>query len=122
MAGNNNNSGSVFMNWHDSILQNLTKVQLKGIYELGKRPRFPDYITEPDIYSIENIAERFDVDISEYDLKKPREYKKAKGKIEAKIDKILFEDLKPQDPFVEMMENENIDMNEQDIDNQIGDQ
>lgn len=118
MAGNNN-GGSVFKNWHDSILQNLTKVQLKGIYKLEKLPRFPDYITEPDIYHIENIAERFGVNISEYELKGPRQYNKAKGKIEEKIDEIIFKDLKPEDPFAEMIKNADIDMEEKDIDSQV---
>ncbi len=119
MADNNSNSGGVFKNWHQVQLQNRSKPLRKDIMTLMNLPRFPDYITDPDVYKLENIAAKRDVETEGKDLKHVKTFYRVKGRVEQQIDEILRDDLKPQDPFVEMAKNEKTKMREDDIDNQV---
>lgn len=115
----NDNSGGVFKNWHNVQLVNLSKPLRNDIITLMNLPRFPDHITGPDIFKLERIAGKYNVQTKDKNLKDVRTFYRVEGDVEEKIDKRLREELKPRDPFVEMMKDADVKMNEGDINNQV---
>jgi len=100
--------GSVFAQWHKDVRRLYVKV-IKALFEeLKGLPRFPGsgIIMDDEIDKLKSMCETFGVEIDDnINLKDVSQFLLTKGKIYRKIKEILEKELKPEDPWISLLEN-----------------
>ena len=97
--------GGVYQQWHAEILDTHILILSIEIKKLATLPSSEFYIPNGDVDDLLELAEFFEVDVPENPdlLKDIRTFKKYLGKIKNKAKKTILEDLKPTDPYVELI-------------------
>ena len=107
---------SVFGEWHKDVRRLYVNV-IKALFEeLKSIPRFPGsgMILDDEIDRLKSMCETFDVDIDDnINLKDVSQFLIVKGKIYKKIKEILEKELKPEDPWISLLDK--ISLEEKDI-------
>mgnify|MGYP000725219044 CR=1 FL=1 len=104
MEDTQKSKGSVYQQWHATLLKNYILVLSLAIRKLALLPTSEFYIPDGDIHDLLELAEFFEVEIPEdADLKDIQEFKKYLGKIKNKAKKTVLEDLKPTDPYAQIV-------------------
>jgi len=108
--------GSVYAQWHEDVRRLYVNV-IKALFEeLKSIPRFPGsgMILDDEIDRLKSMCETFDVDIDDnINLKDVSQFLIVKGKIYKKIKEILEKELKPEDPWISLLDK--ISLEEKDI-------
>lgn len=100
----NKNTGSVFMNWHSKIFYIYFEVVAPSMEKLNRLPSSEWLITEGDVADLLELAELFEVEIPEdADLFDMLTFKYFLGKIKKKAKDIIVKDLKPVDPYAQLV-------------------
>ncbi len=96
--------GSVYQQWHAALLENYILVVNLAIKKLASLPSSEFYIPDGDIDDLRELAEFFEVEIpQDEDLKNISTFKKYLGKIKNKAKKTILEDLRPVDPYAQLV-------------------
>ena len=98
----NENKGSVFQQWHGAILPNYTMILHSLISLLNRLPRSSFFITQQDIDDLTLLAAAFDVKI-EGNLQDRKVFNHYLGILKKKAKEAAEEDLKPTDPYAQII-------------------
>ena len=97
--------GSVYQQWHAALLENYILVLAIEMRKLQALPTSEFYIPDGDIDDLLELAEFFEVEIPDgkEKLKDISTFKRYLGQIKNKAKKTILEDLKPTDPYVNLV-------------------
>ena len=104
MEDTQKSKGSVYQQWHAALLENYILVLAIEMRKLQALPTSEFYIPDGDIDDLLELAEFFEIEIpQDEDLKDLQTFKKYLGKIKNKAKKTILEDLKPADPYAQII-------------------
>ncbi|AGB04082.1 hypothetical protein AciM339_0217 [Aciduliprofundum sp. MAR08-339] len=104
MAEVERSKGSVYQQWHEALLENYIIVFQTEIKKLNSLPTSEFCIPSGDIDDLLEVAKFFEVEIPEdANLKDLRTFKKYLGIIKNKAKKTVLEDLRPTDPYAQVI-------------------
>ena len=102
--------GSVFAEWHEDVRYPYALMLRRMIIKLDRLPRWSDHIFPEDIAELQSLCKAFDIKINhDEDLTDPTTFEMKKGEIKNKIKEILEKELKPEDPYIKLLEKINVD-------------
>jgi len=102
--------GSVFAEWHEDVRYPYALMLRRMIIKLDRLPRWSDHIFPEDIAELQSLCKAFDIKINhDEDLTDPTTFEMKKGEIKNKIKEILEKELKPEDPYIKLLEKINAD-------------
>jgi len=97
--------GSVFAEWHEDVRYPYALMLRRMIIKLDRLPRWSDHIFPEDIAELQSLCKAFDIKINpNEDLTDPTTFEMKKGEIKNKIKEILEKELKPEDPYIKLLE------------------
>jgi len=101
----NKSTGSVFANWHGKVLEPYMSIFRVEIEKINSLPSSEWLITDSDVDDLLELAALFDVRIEhdEEELYNMRVFKRYLGLIKKKAKKVILEDLKPVDPYAQLV-------------------
>lgn len=103
MAVDERPKGSVYQQWHETVLRPYAEILRMLIKKIEALPRYPFTITETDIKEMKLLAAAFDVPLDGLDLYDEDNYYYVLGRITRMALEKVEKDLKPEDPYVKLL-------------------
>ena len=102
-------TGGVYAEWHRDVRHPYVIMLNRMIDELNRIPRWSNTILQSDIITLIKLCESFGVEYDKDALHDPVMFEITKGKIQKKIKEIIEKELKPEDPYIKMLDRIRVD-------------
>ena len=102
-------TGGVYAEWHRDVRNPYVRMLNKMIDELNCIPRWGNSIHQSDIITLIKLCEAFGIEYDISKLKDPMQFEIVKGKIQKEIKNIIEKELKPEDPYLKLLDKLQVD-------------
>jgi len=102
-------TGGVYVEWHRDVRGPYVRMLNKMIDELNCIPRWGDTIHKSDIITLIKLCEAFGIEYDASKLDDPIQFEIVKGKIQKEIKNIIEKELKPEDPYLKLLDKLQVD-------------
>ncbi|GEM_PF-3333482 len=102
-------TGGVYVEWHRDVRGPYVRMLNRMIDELNCIPRWGDTIHQSDIITLIKLCEAFGIEYDASKLKDPMQFEIIKGKIQKEIKNIIEKELKPEDPYLKLLDKLQVD-------------